>query len=92
MNSALSLLAGAVLSGLDLGVLALAVKRLGTHAGKPQVILLGLLLVAKLGLLAGGFWGLTHLSGFEKNVGLIGLMLPFSLFIVWAFLKQKRVV
>lgn len=89
MNPLVSFLAASGLAALDLGILALATRRLGAKPGKAELIALALGLFFKLALLVVGVAWLTKQGWIDKRAMLAGLLAPFVLFIVWQALRLQ---
>ena len=79
----LSLGAAAGLALADLGILWLATRAIGRTPSRAALALLSVGVVAKLGLLAGGFWWLARQPWFAKPWGMAGLVAPFAVFVAW---------
>ncbi len=74
---------------MDLGILALATRRLGARPGWSETVALGLGLVFKLVLLVVGVSWLSKQPWIEKRAMLVGLVAPFVLFIAWQALRLQ---
>lgn len=90
MSSLGTFLAAFALAGLDLLVLALAVKKLGQRSSKAVLLLLGLLVALKLGLLVLGVAWMSRQPWFERKALLVGLLVPFALFALWQAIQLQR--
>ena len=89
MNPLVSFLAASSLAALDLGILALATRRLGAKPGKAETTLLALGVIFKLALLVVGVAWLTKQPWIDKRALLAGLLAPFVLFIAWQALRLQ---
>jgi hypothetical protein len=89
-NPLISFLSAALLGGLDLGVLVLFTRALGKTPGRPQLALLSLGVMLKLGILALGLFIMSHQPWFAKPWALGGVLAPFALFVLWQGLQLQR--
>lgn len=89
MNPLVSFLAASSLAALDLGILALATRRLGAKPGKAETLALGLGVILKLAVLVAGVAWLSKQVWIDKRAMLVGLLAPFVLFIVWQALRLQ---
>ena len=91
MPSALnSFLSGALLAGVDLGILAWATSGLGASPSRFKLALMALGVIGKFALLAGGFAFLVKQGWFIKTWGAGGALAPFALFLLWQLLTLQR--
>jgi hypothetical protein len=89
MELGLSFVAAWVLATADLGLLALATRRLGARPAAPQVVLLALGLMLKLALLFVGCHWIAAQAWYDRRGLLAGLVAPFLLFIAWQALRLQ---
>ncbi len=89
MEPGLSFVAASVLATADLGLLALATRRLGARPAPPQVLLLALGLMLKLALLFAGCRWIAAQPWYDRRGLLAGLVAPFLLFIAWQALRLQ---
>ena len=85
-----SFFSAAALGLLDLGLLAWAANSLGAKPSGGKLVLLSLLVLMKLGILAGGFALLARQAWFLKPWGMGGLLSPFAMFVLWQALVLQR--
>ncbi len=85
-----SFLSAATLGLLDLGLLAWASAAVGAQPSGTKLALLSLGVLAKLGILAGGFALLARQAWFLKPWGMGGLLAPFAAFLLWQAVYLQR--
>ncbi len=84
-----SFVAASLLAGVDLGVLAWATQSLGARAGTAKMVLLGLAVIAKFAVLAGGLLLMSRQPWFHKSAAALGALAPFVLFVFWQSLRLR---
>lgn len=89
-NALNSFLSGALLAGIDLGILAWATHGLGASPSKGRQALMGLAVLLKFAVLAGGFALLVRQGWFDKHWGAGGALAPFALFLLYQLLILQR--
>lgn len=89
MHPLLSFLTASALAALDLGILALATRRLGATPSRRQTLALALGVMLKLAVLVAGAVWMTRQPWNDRNAMLAGLLTPFLLFIVWQALRLQ---
>ena len=89
MDPLLSFMAASLLSAADLGVLALATRRLGAKPGAAQTLLLALGLMVKLALLFAGCRWISQQPWYDRRGLFVGLLAPFALFVAWQALRLR---
>lgn len=89
-NALNSFLSGALLAGIDLGILAWATYGLGASPSRVKQALMGLAVIIKFAVLAGGFALLVRQGWFQKHWGAGGALAPFALFLLWQLLALQR--
>lgn len=89
MDPLWTFMAASVLASADLGVLALATRRLGSRPSGAQTVILALGLLLKLALLFAGCVWIARQPWCERRALLAGLAAPFLLFIAWQALRLQ---
>ena len=89
MNPILSFVAASALAGLDLGILALATKKLGGAPSKAALAGLSLAVMLKLAVLVAGAAWMSRQPWNDKRAMLAGLLAPFLIFIAWQALRLQ---
>lgn len=88
MHSFLTFLASSALAGLDLWLLALATRRLGSR-GAGLGVLLAAALALKLAVLVLGAWWISRQPWYVRHALIAGLLAPFALFVLWQGLRLQ---